>query len=60
MINKEWIIKNQRTLTFWICFLIVTLSLTAIGFVVYVNFFYTPPIYVDPYYFNISEVDFGK
>lgn len=42
-----WLIKSKTTLTFWLMFLVTTLSILTIVFVVYFYFFWEPPILCD-------------
>ncbi len=43
----EWQIRNKQTLTFWISFTIIILSLFTIGFVIYFQFLWEPQIQCD-------------
>ncbi len=52
----DWIIKNKTTLTFTLMFLIMALSLFAIGFVIYIQFFWEPKEIVDPFWINLSNL----
>ena len=52
----DWIIKNKQTLTFWIAFAIIALSVFAIAFVVYFSFFWEPKEIIDPFWINISNL----
>lgn len=51
----DWIIKNKQALTFWLTFSIIALSVFAIAFVIYFQFFWEPKEIIDPLWVNVSN-----
>jgi len=50
-----WLIKSKTTLTFWLMFLVTSLSILTIVFVIYFYFFWEPAILKDPFWINLSN-----
>lgn len=55
-IDKEFLIENKQKIMGILSFLIIAVSLFAIGYVVYKFFFWEPPIGPAPFVVNMSNL----
>ncbi len=54
-IDKEFLIEHKQKIMGILSFLIIAVSLFAIGYVVYKFFFWAPPIPPEPFKINLSN-----